>query len=100
MLVLLGIGDVGGVIMTVAPARCAPSRVRLDKSLGSSLGLDGPFLVPVLRLWSVVDQTMGACPLDCVVPGWFWTGAPLSAKEPLGQPNPSGLVLCCVVVCG
>ena len=79
MLVLLGTGDIGGVTMTVAPARWAPSRVRLDKLLGSSLGLDSPVLVPVLRLWSVVDQTMGACPLDCVVPGWFWTGAPLSA---------------------
>ena len=80
VLVLLGTGDVGGVTMTVVPAcRVAPSRVRLVKSLVSSLGLDSPFLVLVLRLWSVVDQTMGACPLDCVVPGWFWTGAPLSA---------------------
>ena len=55
MLVLLGTGDVGGLTMMVVPSRCvAPSRVHLVKLLVSSLGLDSPFLVLVLRLWSGV----------------------------------------------
>ena len=63
MLVLLGtgpFGDGGGLTMTVGPARCvAPSRVHLFKLLVSSLGLDNPFLVLVLRLWSGVDPDDG-----------------------------------------
>ena len=50
MLDLLGTGDVGGVTMTVfSDGRVAPSRVRLAKLSGSSLGLDRPFLVLVLH---------------------------------------------------
>ena len=32
-------------------------------------------MVHVLRLWSVSGQTVGACPLGCVVPGWVWMRA-------------------------
>ena len=50
MLDLLGTGDAGGVTMTVFPARrVAPKRVRLAKLLRSSLGLDRPFMVLLLR---------------------------------------------------
>ena len=48
-----------------------------------------PLLVPVLRLWSVSDQTMGACPLWRCGSRLVWIGVPLSTKKPLGQSNPS-----------
>ena len=49
--------------MTVVPAQLvAPSRVRLDKSSGSSLGLDRPFFGTCAAFMVRVDQMMGACP--------------------------------------
>ena len=57
-----------GLICSTVGVLALLGGVHLAESLGSSLGLDGPFLVPVLRLWSVSDQTVGACPLGCVIP--------------------------------
>ena len=42
--------------------------VLLAELLRYSLGLVGPEVVPVLRLWSVLCETMGACPLGYVAP--------------------------------
>ena len=51
------------------------SGVILAESLGSILGLDGFFIGNCAAFMVCVDQTMGACPPDWVVPGqlvWFW----------------------------
>ena len=47
----------------------------------------------MLRLGSVLYETIGACPLDCVAPGWVWMRAEVYLRKLGGFLGQFGLLL-------